>query len=131
MHKTSYNIYLAVFQYQESIQDSNLRHVWQQFNSSAFWIRGQIAYFECEKKQKMSQYEGVYFQTQNGNWYARLLLNGTYKHGGTFNNEMDAAKRVNQLCEEMRIPLRNPEISAIPINQQCVIHNFVFCPKIF
>merc|ERR1712034_212713 len=32
-------------------------------------------------------------------------------------NEMDAAKRVNQLCEEMGISLQNPEISAVPTQQ--------------
>ena len=39
-------------------------------------------------------------------------------NGGTFNDELDAAKRVNQLCEEMGIPYKNPGISATP-NQQC------------
>merc|ERR1712096_268207 len=39
------------------------------------------------------------------------------KHGGYFKDELDAAKRMNQLCEELGIPLQNPEISATP-NQQ-------------
>ena len=76
----------------------------------------------------MSQYEGVYFQTQNGNWYARPLLNGTYKYGGTFNNEMDAAKRVNQLGEEMGILKPNPDITGVPNQQSHVTQNLI-CPR--
>jgi hypothetical protein len=34
-----------------------------------------------------------------------------------FKDELDAAKAVNQLCETLGIPLKNPEISAIA-NQQ-------------
>merc|ERR1711925_52677 len=39
------------------------------------------------------------------------------KAGGYFHDELEAGKKVNQLCEEFGIPLRNPEISTIP-NQQ-------------
>ena len=43
-----------------------------------------------------------------------------------FKDELDAAKRVNQLCEEQGIPLQNPEISAIPNEQYQVTKNY-FC----
>merc|ERR1712034_143133 len=73
---------------------------------------------QCQKKEKTSQYKGVHKHKKSGKWYARLILKGaTEKFGGTYNDEMDAVKRVNQLCEEMDIPLRNPEISAIPTPQ--------------
>merc|ERR1711925_524 len=73
---------------------------------------------QCQKKEKTSQYKGVHKHKKSGKWYARLILKGgTEKFGGTYNDEMDAAKRVNQLCEEMDIPLRNPGISAIPTPQ--------------
>merc|ERR1711925_53139 len=39
------------------------------------------------------------------------------KYGGIFDDELDAAKRVNQLCGELGIPPQNPTISAMP-NQQ-------------
>ena len=51
---------------------------------------------------------------------AKLYLKGhksRYRYGGLFNDEMDAAKRVNQLCEEIGIPLKNPEISSKPDQQ--------------
>merc|ERR1712034_235048 len=70
--------------------------------------------------KQTSQYKGVYWHTQSGKWYAHLRLptnTGQKKFGGAFNDEMDAAKRVNQLCEESGIPRRNPGISSIP-NQQ-------------
>jgi len=34
-------------------------------------------------------------------------------YGGVFTDELDAAKRANQLCEELEIPLQNPKISTI------------------
>merc|ERR1712034_211828 len=47
--------------------------------------------------------------------YVRIYLKGEKpKFGGYFQDEVDAAKKVNQLCEEFEIPLQNPEISAIP-----------------
>ena len=71
--------------------------------------------FACEKKEKTSQYKGVYKHKQSGRWYAQLQIKGKNKeYGGTFKDELDAAKRVNQLCEEFGIPLQNPAISAIP-----------------
>jgi hypothetical protein len=55
--------------------------------------------FECESKAKKSQYKGVHL-IKGGKWYARLCLNARdHGYGGVFNEEVDAAKRVNQLCE--------------------------------
>jgi hypothetical protein len=48
------------------------------------------------------------------------------KWGGYFNDELDAAKRLNQLCEELEISLQNPGITGMP-NQQ-VTQNFLFHP---
>ena len=36
------------------------------------------------------------------------------KYGGRFNDELDAANRVNQLCEQLKIPVQNPTMSDIP-----------------
>merc|ERR1712034_240774 len=47
------------------------------------------------KSNKTSQYIGVGW-SQN-KWYARLYVNGKQNFGGNFRNELDAAKRVNQL----------------------------------
>jgi hypothetical protein len=71
----------------------------------------------CEPKQKTSQYVGVYWHKQRDKWFVQLRFQGGTRTSGTFNDELDAAKRVNQLCEEMGIPHKNSGISAIP-NQQ-------------
>jgi len=68
-------------------------------------------------KEKTSQYKGVSYDKQTGKWKVQVSLKGNVKYGGIFNYELNAAKRVNQLCEELGIPLPNPEISTKP-NQQ-------------
>jgi len=75
--------------------------------------------YRYKAKAKTSQYKGVYFHKSSCKWRAQLYIPETMKKyaGGCFNNELDAAKRVNQLCEEMKIPLQNPGISAIPTQQ--------------
>merc|ERR1711925_42230 len=73
---------------------------------------------QSEKKEKLSQYKGVNWHRESGKWYVRIYLKGQKpKCNGYFKNELDAAKRVNQVCEELGIPLQNPEISTIQ-NQQ-------------
>ena len=42
------------------------------------------------------------------------------KYGGQFNDELDASKRVNQLCEELGIPQKNTTVSAMPNQEQRV-----------
>jgi hypothetical protein len=86
----------------------------------------------CEKKEKISQYEGVSWHSQRYKWYARLRLKYQIpKYGGCFNSELDAARRVNQMCEEMKIPLRNSGISAIPTQQCQVIYNYFLSQDIY
>merc|ERR1712034_202842 len=68
--------------------------------------------------KKTSQYKGVYWNRQSGKWHALVSLKGSKQiYGGNFNDELDAAKKANQLCEELGISLQNPTISTIP-NQQ-------------
>merc|ERR1712034_129629 len=70
---------------------------------------------QYQKKEKTSKYKGVSRNTERGTWIARLQVKGQKpKHSGTFKDEMDAAKRLNQLCEELGIHLLNPEISTTP-----------------
>mgnify|MGYP006202296147 CR=1 FL=1 len=69
-----------------------------------------------------SQYKGVTWNKKCGKWLAQLCLQtqGKQKYGGIFKNELDAAKRVNQLCEEMEIFPQNPGISEILTQQYTV-----------
>jgi len=53
-------------------------------------------------------------------WRVKLCIKGRTVIGGSFNHELDAAKRVNQLCEELGIPAQNPAhcdvTSTIPVS---------------
>ena len=49
------------------------------------------------------------------------MKGGQKKYGGVFKDELDAAKRVNQLCEEMGIAAQNAPINVIP-NQQYQVY---------
>ena len=74
--------------------------------------------YKCEAKEKSSQYKGVSWHKPSGKWHVELRLkDGNRKYGGGFSDELDAAKRVNQLCVELEIPERNPRIGTIPHKQ--------------
>jgi hypothetical protein len=63
-----------------------------------------------QKKEKTSQYKGVHRIKRDGQWRVRLMVNGQIQNGGCFTKELAAAKKVNELCEKLKIPLRNPGI---------------------
>jgi len=46
-------------------------------------------------------------------------------YGGYFDEQIEAAKRVNQLCDELGIPRKNPEVNAIP-NPKVIEHFTVY-----
>ena len=84
--------------------------------------------FVCEAKEKTSQYKGVTYDKQTGKWSVRFSAKGqNQQYGGPFNEEIDAGKRVNQLCKDFGIPQKNPTISAIP-NQPYQVNPNLFCP---
>ena len=68
-----------------------------------------------EKSKKTSEYKGVTLHKQSKKWYVGLWFkDGKKKYGGTFNDELDAAKRVNELCVQLGIHEKNPGINGIP-----------------
>jgi len=70
-------------------------------------------------KEKSSQYKGVYWNKDKRKWYVLISLKGAkQKYGGMFEDELDAAKRVNQLCEKFKIPSKNLEIIDNTISNQ-------------
>jgi len=89
---------------------------------------------QYQKREKRSQYKGVTWHC--GKWYVQLQVMGQkQKYGGRFNDELDAAKKVNQLCEKFGIPLQNPGIVEMPTQQlphgdYTTIDNLVVSPKI-
>jgi hypothetical protein len=85
----------------------------------------------CEKKEKTSQYKGVYWRGKRGKWCVQLRLKKQKPIcGGHFKDEMDAAKRANQLCKELGIPLQNPEMSAIPNQKYQVTKKFILSHRV-
>ena len=82
--------------------------------------------FACEKKEKTSQYKGVFWHREKRKWCIQLQLKGQkQKQVGAFKNELDAANVLNQLCEDFGIPLKNPAISMIPNQQNQVTKQFI------
>ena len=77
-----------------------------------------------EATESTSLHKGVYWNREKRKWDAYLHSNGKNTYGGRFKDELDAAKRVNQLCKEFKIPLRNPGISALPTQPYQVIQFF-------
>jgi len=72
---------------------------------------------EVQGKENTSQYNGVHWSKQAKKWMVFLQLkNTTAKYGGRFHDELDAGKRVNQLCAEQGLSLKNPEIGQYQIN---------------
>jgi len=61
-----------------------------------------------------SQYTGVSWIKRAKKWRAFLYLKRKFKEGGTYDDALDAAKRVNQMCDEFQIERKNPNIDALP-----------------
>merc|ERR1712034_253722 len=67
-------------------------------------------------KEKTSQYKGVYWHKNKRKWCAFVYLKGqNQKYCGGFDNELDAARKVNELCQDFGIPLHNPSAVEMPI----------------
>jgi len=80
---------------------------------------------ECHAytKDKLSQYKGVCLNQKLGKWTALInLKGGKLKYGGSFNDELDAANRVNQLCQEFGIPIQNHGIETSTKNGKTLIY---------
>jgi len=60
-----------------------------------------------------SQYRGVSWSKDRKRWKVTVKFEG--KHNASYHvNEVDAAKRVNQVCDELGIERKNPEVDAMP-----------------
>ena len=69
-----------------------------------------------------SQYKGVHWHKPSGKWNVVVRSKDMkIKYGGSFIDELDAAKRVNQLCVELKIPEQNPGIGRMSHRQWQVI----------
>ena len=60
-----------------------------------------------------------------GKWIALInLKGGKLKYGGSFTDELDAANRVNQLCQEFGIPIQNHGIETSTVTQFLLYYRF-------
>merc|ERR1711925_4142 len=76
-----------------------------------------IEFMSCAiATQLTSKYEGVSWNVKRHLWQAEFDTNGQ-KRKFYFDNEFDAAEKLNQLCDKMGIPQQNPEICDL-LNQQ-------------
>ena len=71
-----------------------------------------ISKFICETPS--SKYKGVNWVKKSRKWRAYIYLGDSFKQGGTYNNQLEAAKRVNQMCDEFKIKRKNPDVNASP-----------------
>jgi len=78
-------------------------------------ITGEPSYVP-KKKEKSSKYFGVSWHKIKGKWIARIRKDGKKIYGGYFDDEVDAATAVNQLCEKYEILPKNPDINEAHIN---------------
>ena len=69
-----------------------------------------------EATKSTSKYEGVSWYEIKKLWQADFSFNGKTSKS-FFENELDAAREINQLCENMGIPSKNFELLEIPNKQ--------------
>ena len=69
-----------------------------------------------EAIQSTSNYKEISWDEKRQLWKAEFSFNGKISKS-YFENELDAVKRINQLCKNIGIPSKNPELPEIP-NQQ-------------
>ena len=80
-----------------------------------------------ETTQSTSKYDGVSWKEKRNLWQAEFNINGKVKKF-YFDNEVDAAKELNQFCDKMGIPPKIFEICESSNQEVTHIQFFiVFC----
>jgi hypothetical protein len=59
---------------------------------------------------KTSQYDSVFWFEKDSKWIAQLTHRKKAYYIGSFNSEEEAAIAVNEKCQEMNMPLKNPDV---------------------
>jgi hypothetical protein len=65
-------------------------------------------------EKKTSQYKHVNWDRSSKKWRAQMSIHGKQTYIGLYQNETTAAMAVNQKCQELGIPLRNPNAVLYP-----------------
>jgi len=68
-----------------------------------------------------SQYKGVSWEKKLQQWKATVYWKKHIYGAGTYINELDAAKRVNEICDSLGMERKNPEVNTIQIPKKCVL----------
>ena len=66
-----------------------------------------------ELNHSTSKYIGVTWHTAAKKWRACVCIKKKKLEGGKYKNELDAAKRVNQMCDELGIERKNPKVNGL------------------
>ena len=85
-----------------------------------------INLFEITYFKSQSKYKGVTWNTKNKSWRAAVHWESVKYDGGYYYDELDAAKKVNALCDNLGIERNIPEVDAMEIpkvmKKLCVDH---------
>jgi len=64
-----------------------------------------------QQKNQTSKFYGVCWHKDNKKWRAQLVHKKKIHFGGYFDNEEDAAMKVNLLCDKLEMELKNPSVN--------------------
>ena len=67
--------------------------------------------YSCEAQNKTSKYTGVCWKKNGKGWQAQFKRKGKDYYGGLFDNEEQAAMKVNLMCDELEMDRKNPMIN--------------------
>jgi len=70
-----------------------------------------IKHFTIQQKNQTSKFSGVFWKTNKKKWHAEFIHNKKLYYGGNFDNEEQAAMKVNLLCDKCEIKRKNPRIN--------------------
>ena len=71
-----------------------------------FWT----VFFKRRTWRHSFQFDGVTYHYDVEKWRASLYHNGNEKIGGDFATEIEAARRVNDMCKRAGIDVSNPQL---------------------
>jgi len=81
-------------------------------------------------KNKTSIYIGVHWHRDNKKWQASLMHKKNLYQGGHFDNEEQAAMKVNLFCDKFGIERKNPSINIQPDTIQQKIKSAMYRSKV-
>jgi len=81
----------------------------------SFYSAITLIIFLCVLTHSTSKYKGVYLEKKSNKWRAFLYFEKILQSGGAYYDEVDAAKKVNKMCDKFQIKRKNPDVDASPM----------------